>query len=550
MGGFGAGGPGAGGSGAIGSGVGGSGGGTADAGIGGAVGAGGDAGCAADPDGGPSSCDGGGSGSGAGGSAEASVDGSAEASVDGMAAPQDQNTSSQNISHPQAAPACDALASDKPATLYQSADDSNSTASPVIARRLIRSGKRVPASIIRTWEFLNYYEFRFEPAPAGQVRIVPQLSSCPKGGELSLQVALQAERRSPDARRALNLTFVLDTSGSMGNFVGSDVDAPIGLERTAVLEIAGQLRAGDIVSIVTWNTTQNQLLSGHVVSGPNDPELVNIAQGLTANGGTDLHAGLVSGYALAKKNYSKDKINRVILISDGIANVGITDETLIGEYTDDEEGNEGIYLAGIGVGDGVNDTLMNVVTDVGRGAYIFLDSHDEAHKMLGERFLSVVDLAARSVRLEVELPWYMQVQRFYGEQISTDPTKVRPQHLGPNDAMLFFQVLRACDQRLIRGDDKIRLRVTWETPFDREAREAVIDTTLNALAGNDADLTKAAAITSYAEALVAVANLSSPIQQKARLGAALANVQAAKGSSTDPDLIEIAQLIQRYQSQL
>lgn len=478
--------------------------------------------------------------------------GACEADAEGGASCDDSGAPDAGLAQvsPPAAPACKALDQTKAATLYQSADDSSSTASPVIARRLIELGARVPATIVRAHEFLNYYDFSFEPAAPTEVRIVPQLSQCQSGGELSLQVALQAEARSKAARRPLSITFVLDTSGSMGSNASGALPPPIDLERAAVLAVAKQLRAGDIVSMVTWSTVQSAILSGHVITGPSDPVLVNAANAVSAGGGTDLNAGLVSGYALAKKHYAADRINRVILISDGLANAGVIEESLIGKHADDEEGQEGIYLSGIGVGDGVNDTLMNVVTDAGRGAYVYLDSEAEAEKMLGDRFLQVVDLAARAVRLEVTLPWYMQVQKFYGEQISTDPTKVRPQHLGPNDAMLFFQVLRACDPSLIRGDDRILLRATWETPFTRQAKEAVIDTTMNALAGDDANLTKAAAIAGWAEALVRVDQATSPVTQKAALAKALKNVKAAKNANSDPDLIEIATLIAKYEASL
>jgi Ca-activated chloride channel family protein len=242
----------------------------------------------------------------------------------------------------------------------------------------------------------------------------------------------------------------------------------------------------------------------------------------------------------------------VILISDGIANVGVTDENLIGQHADDEEGEDGIYLTGIGVGDGVNDTLMNTVTDAGRGAYVYLDSVGEAQRMLGDRFLSVVDLAARNVRLEVTLPYYLTLEKFFGEVASTDASVVRPQHLGPNDAMLFFQVLKACDPALIHGDDRITLRATWETPFTRQAKEATLDTTLNALAGDDAQLTKAAAIAGYAEALIAAdlaRNQTDPaIDRVAIIDEALANVLAAENAATDPDLLEIAELLRRYRT--
>lgn len=435
--------------------------------------------------------------------------------------------------------ACSVLDQTDPATLYLSADDSNSTASATIARRLIRTGGRVPATIVRPYEFLNYYNFSFEPAEPGEVRIVPQLSSCPVNGELSFQVALQSEERNPNDRRALNLTLVLDTSGSMSG-------EPIALERAAIRALAGRLSEGDVVSAVTWNVDQRDLLVGHAVIGSDDPAILAVADSLNANGGTDLDGGLQRGYELAGANWRSDRINRVILISDGQANVGQTNAALIGTKADDEEGGEGIYLAGVGVGDGVNDTLMDVVTDAGRGAYVYLDSEAEAEHMLGDHFLEVVDVAARGVRLELQLPWYLGVAKFYGEEISTDPTKVRPQHLAPNSAMLFFQILRACDPSLLNGDDRVRLRATWETPFTRQSREAVIDTTLNALAGDDGNLTKAAAVAGYAEALTRADLTTDPAAARAALDEALANVRNAKGASEDPDLLEIAALLDQY----
>jgi Ca-activated chloride channel family protein len=399
--------------------------------------------------------------------------------------------------------------------------------------------------VVRPWEFLNYYDFSFEPAAPGEVRMVPQLSSCPENNRLSLQVALQSEARAPGERAPLTVTFVLDTSGSMGS-AGFNGPAPIALSRQAVLAMASQLRAGDVVSMVTWSVGQNVILAGHEVSGPDDPVLVQAANALSANGGTDLNAGLTRGYALARQHYGPERINRVVLISDGIANVGVTDEALIAEAADDEEGDAGIYLAGIGVGDGVNDTLMNTVTDAGRGTYVYLDSTEEAQHMLGERFLQVVDLAARNVRLEVTLPYHLVLEKFFGEVASTDATKVRPQHLGPGDAMLFFQVLRACEPSLLHGDDRIRLRATWETPFEREARETVLDTTLNALAGDDSALSKAAAVAAYAEALMQAASIVDGSERAALLLEALATVRGAHGADTDPDLVEIAGLLETY----
>jgi Ca-activated chloride channel family protein len=442
----------------------------------------------------------------------------------------------------QANSACEGLDRENPATLYLSADDSSSMASPVIARHLIRSGQRVAAGLVRPYEFLNYYDFSFEPAEKGKVRVVPQLSSCPVDGALSFQVALQSETREAEQRAPLNLTLVLDTSGSMAG-------TPLELEQAAVRAIAGQLKAGDVVSVVTWNTDQRELLTAHDVEGTPDAALLGVAEALQAGGGTDLDGGLRRGYELAQEQFSTERINRVVVVSDGIANVGETNAEMIASHANDEEGGSGIYLAGVGVGDGVNDTLLNVVTDAGRGAYIYLDSEDEAEKMLGDRFLSVIDVAARAVRLELTLPWYFQVQKFYGEAISTDASKVYPQHLGPNDAMLFFQILQACDSSLINGADTIQLRATWETPFTREARAFASELSLNDLAGSDATLAKAAAIAGYAEALVAADLAPDAGRRSAVLRRAIDNVLAVPQHASDPDLVEVLGLLEAYRGE-
>src|SRR5262249_13799114 len=145
--------------------------------------------------------------------------------------------------------------------------------------------------------------------------------------------------RSWDAakpRRASTFTFVLDTSGSMS---GSSIER----EKAAVKAIAKSLQAGDIVNMVTWNTSNSVKLDGHVVSGPNDASVVQQADALFADGGTDLSSGLKKGYELAQQNYGADRLNRVVLISDGGANVGVTDEDVIAMHSEDAD-QEGIYL--------------------------------------------------------------------------------------------------------------------------------------------------------------------------------------------------------------
>ncbi|MCC6902630.1 MAG: von Willebrand factor type A domain-containing protein [Polyangiaceae bacterium] len=424
---------------------------------------------------------------------------------------------------------CAALDATKDAVFYLSSDDSNSMASPAIARRLINSGQQVPAHILRTHEFLNYYNVGYPAANAGKLSIVSELAAGDAAGSYDLQIGV-ASPAATKPRRPMVLTFVLDTSGSMAG-------EPIELQREAVLAIAAQLEAGDIVSMVTWNTSQQVMLDSHVTTGPTDAKVVSLAKALSAGGGTDLHGGLSKGYALAQKSFDPSKLNRVVLISDGMANVGVTQEKIIGDGAALNDG-DGIYLVGIGVGAGVNDTLMNTVTDAGRGAYVYLDTATEAKNMFGKRFDETMDVAARSVAVELRLPWYMGIQKFYGEEYSTNPEVIEPQHLAPDDAMVFNQIVAPCTASAFDGGDPVEVVVRWQLPTGHAKQEASAKTTLGTLLATPPKyLGKAKAIIAYAEALKKPATGAQQLTMAKQLAI------AANPAGTDPELNEIVTLI-------
>ena len=433
-------------------------------------------------------------------------------------------------------PACDTLDASRANRLYLSADDSNSMASPALARSLIESGQFVPPGILRTYEFLNYYRMGYEPAPAGQLVIYPELRA-DENGSYTLQIGVQSEApASREQRRRLNITFVLDTSGSMAG-------EPIELLRAAVRAVAHNLKSGDVVSMVTWNVDQRVVLENRTVEGPDDPMVVAAASAMEASGGTDLSGGLRVGYELANRTFRADSLNRVLLISDGIANVGVTDVSLIAEQSR-AGGGDGIYLAGIGVGDGVNDTLMDQATDAGKGAYVYLDRAEEAETMMYARFDEVFDVAAREVQLELRLPWYLQMQRFYGEEWSSDPTEIEPQHLAPGDAMVFLQQIQACEASRVSMDDPIEVIARWQTPVGHEARSVAMTATIGQLlAGSTDKLRKGEAIVAYAEALKTRTDFVATMER------AKAKVVAADPQGADRDLNEIKRLIERYEAQ-
>lgn len=437
----------------------------------------------------------------------------------------------------------------EPVVMYMSNDDSNSQASPILARRHIIEGVVVPKSAIRIHEFLNYFDLSGEAPETGAAKVSMEMRRTDAElGEFTLMLSAQGAHMNDETRPPMNLVFSLDTSGSMSG-------PPMELLEDTLTSTVGKLRAGDIVSIVTWSDDQQTILDGHVVAGPDEPELFGVIGGLATGGSTNLHAGLVKAYQLANAHKIDDGINRVILISDGGANAGITEADLIASEAADEDG-EGIYLVGVGVGTThtYKDGLMDSVTDAGKGAYVYIDTAEEAEKQFDRRFLANMAVAARNVRMRLTLPWYFGIEKFHGESFSPIPSEVEPQHLAPNDAMTFHQVVAACDPSLITKCDSVQARVDYVDPLTGEEMHDALEIAIESLVARPADrLRKADVIVGYAKSLIVIAGLMQSSQQLAAVE--VANnmhdwARAAANAHDDPELFEIAGLMKTYAENL
>lgn len=445
----------------------------------------------------------------------------------------------QNGAEIQELPQCTSALPSTP--YYMSADDSNSMASPAIARELLNAGLAPNPTQIRTYEFLNYYNALYDiPAMGDGLGVHVDLQQLPgspteKTRRYRLQVGVQAFQVP---RVPLVITYVIDTSGSL-------VGAGLARERQALLAIGDHLQEGDIVNVVTWSTKNNVLLEGYVATGKEEDQgaLAEAVTGLLPGGGSDLHGGLTKAYELAQAHFDVNKLNRVVLLSDGGANLGVLDRDVIAAAAEQAQ-EEGIYLVGVGVGPAkaYSDTLMDLVTDAGRGAYVYLDSPEEATRVFDEKFDEIMNVAARNVRVEVDLPPYLDIEHFYAEKYSEDSTEVEPQNLAPGDSMILNQTLFVTDVNAMCGQDVINVKVLWETPIEHEQRvsEPVpVDLTTLLYTPMSPQMQKANAVIAYAEAL----KTNTPED----VAAALATVQeASKAAPEDKDLEAIADLIQLH----
>ncbi|MFO8074180.1 MAG: VWA domain-containing protein [Polyangia bacterium] len=424
--------------------------------------------------------------------------------------------------------------------------DSLSIADPALARFLIEHERPVFPTV-RPREFLNYYDFGYQPDGEGKLRVDARLRELDDEGAFDLQIGVVAPQMTAHERRPLNLTIAVDTSESMST-------APIQRAKQCCVAIAGSLRAGDTVSLVSWNAEQPVLLETHTVSGASDAILVGHCNALAAGGSTDPHAGLSRAYDLAEDAFSPERADRVILLSDGGANVDPAELDRI-EIAAEDDGDGSILLVAAGIGDEADptcydDASMRRVAAAGGGPYLFVDSAEEAAFAFGPSFSSHVEIAARDVRVELSLPPGFEMPELHGDEQPRDPDEVRPQQLAAGGALVFHRRVESCAPELVSLDGEVRVEVSFEDPLTREPAGVEILTTLGDLLDEDpAPLLEGGAVLAYAEALQDLSELSGQAALD-RIGQARAEVQAAAAAlPNDAQLREIDELLEMYGDQ-
>ncbi len=423
---------------------------------------------------------------------------------------------------------------------FLSADDSNSQASPVLVRQAIAAGKYVDPSLIRTYEFLNYHQFDYAQDPGQPLRITAQMRKTTKPNELSMQVAVRSQDRPLSQVKPLHAVFLLDTSGSMA---GPSIE----LAKSFVLAFTQRLRASDRVSLVVVNR-QAQVLVEHLQVGENGLATVQAAldQGAQPNDVTNIERGIVEAYRVAEQHHADERASRVILISDGAANFGRLSKRVISKHAEDAD-RQGIYLAGVGLGVGFNDQLMNHFTDRGRGAYLFLDSADEISRVLdGSNFVANFDVALKDVRLKMQMPDGWKVKSFHGEQISKVRSKVVPQYLAPNDQMIYHMILETDEQGLVA--DKIFEFEAEFTAIGGEPQVAKTSQRVADILGEDSAILKGDALVIFAETLK---KMKYPldvhrVENLALFDRAMVYVVDAQKYLQDLELLAVVELMKAY----
>ena len=270
------------------------------------------------------------------------------------------------------------------------------TASYTKLRDYLRNGQMPPADLIRVEECVNYFQQEYPDPSEGAFSINLEAARSPFSpeGTYLLRVGLQGKHIPDYQRKDASLTFVMDVSGSMQE------DNKIEMVKYGLTKLVDQLGPNDRVAIVAFSNDAWVVLEPTSVENRN--RIIDAINSLYPMNSTNTEAGLRLGYELAHRNYRDGVINRVVLASDGVANVGNTDPNILAQYAQDYYGRN-IFLSTVGVGQGnYNDQLLEQLADKGNGTYSFLDSTEAAERIFAQDLTGTLQTIAKDAKVQVD----------------------------------------------------------------------------------------------------------------------------------------------------
>jgi Ca-activated chloride channel family protein len=269
------------------------------------------------------------------------------------------------------------------------------TASYGYARRTLAEGRRPDPSTIRPEEFVNSFRQDYERPNGNGFTVTVDGARTDREDWSLVRVGLATRpARETGERPPAALTFVIDISGSMSE------PGRLDLAQKSLDTMTDRLRDDDSVAIVTFSDEAETVLPMTRLGG-HRREVHDAVDSLEATYSTNLGAGVETGYATALEGLRHGATNRVVLVSDALANTGDTDADSILERIGTARREHGITLFGVGVGSDYGDALMERLADKGDGQTVYVSGEDDARKVFCEQLPQNIDLTARDAKAQV-----------------------------------------------------------------------------------------------------------------------------------------------------
>ena len=270
------------------------------------------------------------------------------------------------------------------------------TASYSNIRRFVNEGSLPPKDAVRVEEMINYFNYDYpQPTDDKPFSINLDAAGCPwEPAHRLVRIGLKGREIASDKRGASNLVFLLDVSGSM------TPPERLPLVKQAMRLLVDKLTENDRVAIVVYAGASGLALPS--TNGDHKDQILQALENLQPGGSTNGAEGIQLAYKVAADNFIKGGVNRVILATDGDFNVGVTSQGDLVRLIE-EKAKTGVFLSVLGVGtDNLKDSTMQKLADKGNGNYAYLDSLDEARKVLVQQMNGTLVTIAKDVKIQVE----------------------------------------------------------------------------------------------------------------------------------------------------
>jgi Mg-chelatase subunit ChlD/type II secretory pathway pseudopilin PulG len=265
-----------------------------------------------------------------------------------------------------------------------------------LASASLEQGQMPDPASVRAEEFLNAFDYRDpEPPPGMPIAFAWERARYPFAHNRDLlRFSLKTGAAGRQAGRPLNLVLLLDNSGSM------ERADRVQIIRESLRVLAGQLQPQDKLSVISFARTARLVADG--LAGDKAGEVLDQVSGLTPQGGTNLEEAMNLAYATALRHYLASGLNRIVLLTDGAANLGnVEPESL--KHAVETHRKQGVALDCFGIGwEGLNDDLLEVLSRNGDGRYGFINSPTEAATEFAAQLAGALQVAASDVKVQVE----------------------------------------------------------------------------------------------------------------------------------------------------
>ncbi len=274
------------------------------------------------------------------------------------------------------------------------------TANYAQVRSQLNAGRKIAGDSVRIEELVNYFDYAYPAPEEGEIAVSSYLSDCPWAeGHKIATFGIRTQEAKLDAA-CNNYTFLIDISGSMAARVCDGLTA-LDLVKEGIYTLVGGLGGNDRVSIVVYASGVGVKLEPTLATEEGKKEILRVVEDLRADGSTNGEGGLQLAYRCAEKYYAEDGNNRVILLSDGDFNVGMSSVDSLKRLIS-EKAETGVFLTVVGVGMGnMRDDIMETLALAGNGNYAYLDTPLEAKKVFGSELAGTLFTVAKDAKAGV-----------------------------------------------------------------------------------------------------------------------------------------------------